>query len=148
MSLQTELCYLKTPLETSKRWLAQAEHSLLATKALFDGGFWAEPCFHSEQTAQLALKAFLFFQGRRFVNIHSVRTLILECGKEDPVFSPLENYGSFLDRYYLTTRYPDALPAPAIPFQSFTEEEAKLAVEHASEIVGLARNRIPASSEE
>ena len=139
---------MKTPLETSKRWLAQAEHSLIATKALFDGGFWAEACFNSEQTAQLALKTFLFFRGRRFVNIHSVRTLILECGKEGPVFSPLENYGSFLDRYYLTTRYPDALPAPAIPFQSFTEEEAKLAVEHASEIVELARNRIPASSEE
>ena len=139
---------MKTPLETSKRWPPQAEHSLIATKALFDGGFWAEACFHSEQTAQLALKAFLFFRGRRFVNIHSVRTLILGCGKEDPVFSPLENYGSFLDRYYLTTRYPDAPPAPAIPFQSFTEEEAKLAVEHASEIVGLARNRIPASSEE
>ena len=138
---------MKTPLETSKRWLAQAEHSLIATKALFDGGFWAEACFHSEQTAQLALKARLFFQGRRFVNIHSVRTLILECGKEDAEFSPLENYGSFLDRYYLTTRYPDALPAPAIPFQSFTEGEAEQAMEYSSEIVGLVRNRIPVGSE-
>ena len=137
---------MKTPLETSRRWLAQAEHSLAATQVLLERGFWAEACFHSEQTAQLALKAFLFFKGRRYVNIHSVQTLASECGKEDPEFSPFENYGSFLDRFYLTTRYPDALPAPAIPFQSFSEGDARQAVDHAEEIVGLARDRIPSGS--
>ena len=139
---------MKTPLETSRRWLAQAEHSLSMAQSLLDGGFWAGACFNSEQTAQLALKAFLFFKGRRYVNIHSVQTLASECGNEDPNFSPMESYGSFLDRYYLTTRYPDALPAPAIPFQSFGEGEARQAVDYASEIVGLARDKIPAGSEE
>ena len=139
---------MKTPLETSRRWLAQAEHSLVVTQSLLDGGFWAEACFQSEQTAQLALKAFLFFRGRRYVNIHSVRTLALECGKEDPDFLPFENYGSFLDRFYLTTRYPDALPAPAIPFQSFSEKEARQALEHASKIVELVRDRVPSGSED
>ena len=139
---------MKTPLETGRRWLAQAEHSLSMAQLLLDGGFWAGACFNSEQTAQLALKAFLFFTGRRYVNIHSVRTLALECIKEDPDFSPVENYGMFLDRFYLITRYPDALPAPAIPFQSFTEGEARQAMDHASEIVVLARDKIPAGSEE
>ena len=137
---------MKTPLETSRRWLAQAEHSLVVTQSLLDGGFWAEACFQSEQTAQLALKAFLFFKGSRDVNIHLVRTLALECGKEDPDFLPLEDYGSLLDRFYLTTRYPDALPAPAIPFQSFTEGEARQAVDYAAEIVELARDKISSGS--
>ena len=137
---------MKTPLETGRRWLAQAEHSLSMAQLILDGGFWAGACFQAEQTAQLALKAFLFLKGRRYVNIHSVRTLVLECGKEDPSFLPLEDHGSFLDRYYLTTRYPDALPAPAIPFQSFTEGEARQAIDHASEIVGLARDKFPTDS--
>ncbi len=126
--------------------MAQAEHSLTATQALLELGFWAEACFHSEQTAQLGLKAFLFFKGRRYVNIHSVRALALECGKEDSDFLSFEDYGLFLDRYYLTTRYPDALPAPAIPFQSFSEKEARQAVGYASEIVESIKNKIPSES--
>ncbi|PKB72801.1 MAG: hypothetical protein BZY75_05225 [SAR202 cluster bacterium Io17-Chloro-G7] len=137
---------MKTPLETSRLWLAQAEHSLTATQALLELGFWADACFHAEQTAQLGLKAYLFFKGRRYVNIHSVRTLALECGKEDADFLSFEEYGSFLDRYYLTTRYPDALPAPSIPFQSFFEQEARQAVDQASEIVKSVRDKIPSES--
>lgn len=137
---------MKTPLETGRRWLAQAEHSLIATQVLLDADLWAEACFHSEQTAQLALKAFLFFKGRRYVNIHSVQTLASECATEDPDFSPFGTYGSFLDRFYLTTRYPDALPDPAIPFQSFSQEEANQAMNNTSEIVALVRDKIPADS--
>ena len=139
---------MKTPLETGRRWLAQAEHSLSMGQSLLDGGFWAGACFQAEQTAQLALKSFLFFKGRRYVNIHSVQILAAECVKELSDFSPFENYGSFLDRFYLTTRYPDALPAPAIPFQSFTEGEAVQALEHASEIVELVRDKFPSASDD
>ena len=139
---------MKTPLETGKRWLAQAEHSLSMAQLLLDGGFWAGACFQAEQTGPLALKAFLFFKGRRYVNIHSVQKLATECGKEDPAFSAMESYSSFLDRFYLTTRYPDALPDPAIPFQSFYESEAKQALDHASKIVEMVRDRIPYSSED
>ena len=117
-------------------------------QSILDGGFWAGACFQAEQTGQLALKAFLFFKGRRYVNIHSVQTLASECIKEDPAFSAIESYGSFLDRFYLTTRYPDALPAPAIPFQSFSEKEARQALEHASKIVELVRDRVPSGSED
>ncbi|MBM3941614.1 MAG: HEPN domain-containing protein [SAR202 cluster bacterium] len=75
---------MKAPLETAKRWLAQAEHSLNATRILMDNGLWSDVCFHAEQTAQLALKAVLFGRGRRFVNIHSIRALVLECSQGDP----------------------------------------------------------------
>ena len=137
---------LKKPLETARRWLAQAEYSLSMTRSLFEGGFWAGACFQSEQTAQLALKALLFAKGKRHINIHSVRELALECSKEDPEFSRFEDYGAYLDRYYLSTRYPDALPEPAIPFESFTQQEATQAVSFAEEIVGLVRTKITDSS--
>lgn len=137
---------MKTPVETAQRWLAQAEHNLRMADSLSAGGFSAGACFHAEQTAQLALKAYLFRRGRRFVNIHSVRVLALECSKEDSDFSPLEDHGIFLDRYYLATRYPDVLPAPAVPYESFTASEAQQALGYAGEIVELAKAKIAAAN--
>ena len=139
---------MKRPLETAQRWLTQAEHSLSVTRILLDNGLWPEVCFHAEQTAQLALKAYLFFEGRRFVNVHSVRTLAEECIGYDPEFVPLIDYAMILDRYYLSTRYPDALPDPAIPFESFSASDARQALGFASEIVGIVRAKIPVEPSE
>ena len=137
---------MKKPLETARRWLAQAEHSLLAIRALLESGLWADACFHADQTAQLALKAYLYGRGRRFVNVHSVRELASQSSLEEAEFSPFVDYGRVLDRYYLATRYPDVLPAPAIPFESFTEQESRQAQGYAIEIVELVRAKVPADS--
>ncbi|MEK7814286.1 MAG: HEPN domain-containing protein [Chloroflexota bacterium] len=133
---------MKNPKETARRWLAQAEHSLDVTQVLLAQSLWPEVCFHAEQTAQLALKAYLFLEGRRFINVHSIRALAEECNKYDATFTPIIDYGRILDRYYLATRYPDVLPPPAVPFESFTEPEAHQALDYATEIVELARARI------
>ena len=134
---------MKTPLETGRRWLAQAEYSLEVTHFLMKESFWANACFHSEQTSKIAFKAFLYANGRRYVQIHSVRELASECGKEHAAFLEFLDPGSSLDRYYLSTRYPDALPAPALPFESFAESEAAQAVNYATEIVELVKATIP-----
>jgi HEPN domain-containing protein len=136
---------MKKPLETARRWLAQAEHSLSVTRLLIDNGVWSQACFQAEQTAQLALKAFLFSLGRRYIHLHSVRELAQECGKDDKEFLRFNTHGSVLDRYYLATRYPDALPAPAVPFESFTQEDAEQAMAFVTEIVELVRAKIPGS---
>ena len=137
---------MKTPVETARRWLAQAEHSLVVTRLMLENDVWSQSCFHAEQTAILALKAYLYRWGRRFVKIYSVRVLVLECSKEDSDFSPLADYGAFLDRYYLSTRYPDALPAPAVPYESFTALEARQALGYAEEIVELVKAKIAAAN--
>ena len=136
---------VKKPLETARRWLAQAEHGLVTTRALLQNSLWSDACFHAEQTAQLALKAFLYRLGRWSIAVHSVRELASRCAQEDDEFLPFLDYGALLDRYYLSTRYPDALPEPAVPFESFTQREAEQAVGFAEEIVGLVRSKIPAS---
>jgi HEPN domain-containing protein len=133
---------MKRPLETARRWLAQAEHSLSVSRVLFENGFWAEVCLQSEQTAQFALKAFLYYKGRRFIHIHSIRELILECGKEDQEFLGFLTRGMTLDQYYTSTRYPDALPAPAVPFEVFTEQQASEALRFATDMVELTRGKI------
>ena len=135
---------VKKPLETARRWLAQADHSLTITRLLLESGMGADACFHAEQTAQLTLKAFLYSLGMRYVTIHSVRELALKCAEEDDAFSAFVEYGTSLDRYYLSTRYPDALPEPAVPFQSFTEREAREAVGYATEMVETVKAKVPA----
>jgi len=135
--------FVKKALETAQRWLAQAAHSLAATQALLEAGFAAEACFHAEQTAQLALKAYLYARGHRHITVHSVLELAQQCASEDGDFSPLVEYGGVLDRYYLSTQYPDALPEPAIPFESFTVGEARQALGYATEIVELVRAKVP-----
>ena len=133
---------MRRPLETAKRWLAEATHSLEVTRLMFDNGLWSDVCFKSEQTSQLALKAYLYGAGRRSIYIDSIGDLLSECGKEDEVFIDLRGRGVTLDKHYLSSRYPDALPPPAIPFESFTADEAHQALGIATEIVEMVSARI------
>jgi HEPN domain-containing protein len=133
---------MKNPPEAARRWMEQAEHNLEVTNLHIRNGFWSDACFMAEQTAQVALKAYLYAQGERFIPIHSVHELALECEKRDPAFSPAVEWGKVLDKYYIPARYPDALAPPAIPYKSFTESEGHQALSHAEGIVSLVKARI------
>ncbi len=132
---------MKNPAEQCARWLAQAEHQLGVTKILLDNGQWSDACFHAEQTARMASKAFLFGSGRRYVQIHSIQELLKECTKVDESFGALEGKGRILDRFYLQTRYPDVLSFSALPFTSFDEEDASQAYRDASDIVDMVKSK-------
>lgn len=138
--------FMKKPEETARRWLAQAEHSLAVGQSLLDLGHWSNVCFQAEQTAQLALKAFLYLRRRRRITMHSVRQLALECAGEDEAFSAFVGSGGILDRYYLSTRYPDAVAEGAVPFETFSQEEASRALESARVMVDAVRSKVAAES--
>ena len=133
---------MRRPLETAGRWLAEATHSLEVTRLLFDNSLWSDVSFKSGQTSRLALKAYLYGTGKRSIYIHSIGGLLSECGKDDEDFNKLRDRGVTLDKYYLSSRYPDALPPPAIPFESFTIDEASQAIDIATEIVAMVRARV------
>ncbi|MHA1670581.1 MAG: HEPN domain-containing protein [Promethearchaeota archaeon] len=66
--------------------------------------------FHSQQAAEKALKALLYFNNINGWG-HSIFTLLekyKELKKLD--FNDLSRYPLNLDKHYITTRYPDALP--------------------------------------
>ena len=133
---------MKNNKENSLRWQRQAEYDLnQGIKLLADGNF-SYASFFAEQAAQKILKAFLIFKGRRFITIHSVGELLKEAAALDNKFSPLINKGKKLDRHYLISRYPDALPEPAIPAESYTKDEAEEAVEIAKQIFEITKNLI------
>lgn len=128
---------MKNPEQNARRWLRQAEYDLRqAEKNLFDDSF-AYAAFFAEQSAQKSLKAYLLYKGKRFIPTHSVGELMKEAGAMDSSFLPLVDSGKRLDRHYITSRYPDALPEPAIPAESYTRNEAEEAVETAKKIFHL-----------
>ncbi len=127
--------------ETARQWLRQAEHTLEVTQALYEHHFWSDVCFMAEQTAQLGLKSFLYSQGSRFIPFHAIQELARDCAQRDAAFEPVVEMGKVLDRYYIPTRYPDALPAPAVPFESFTEADARQALDFAHQVVTLVQEK-------
>lgn len=134
---------MKNSKENALRWLSQAEHDLeSAINNLEKVKFYSDACFISEQASQKALKAYLLFKGERYILSHSVRELVVSCVKYDGEFNCLIEYGMILDKYYIPTRYPDALAPPAVPYKSYTEKEATEAVDYAKKIVNSVRKRI------
>jgi HEPN domain-containing protein len=123
-------------------WLKQAEHNFSVCKKHLKDRFFSDACFMAEQTAQVALKAYLYFKGERFVPLHSVTALINKCLSYSKDFSSLLGKAVKLDQYYIPTRYPDVLGEEVLPFEIYKEEQAKEAYEIAKEILELVKNKI------
>lgn len=134
---------MKRPREDSQRWLRQADHDLETAKRLRE---WcpADACYFAEQSSQKSLKAFLYFAGSRGEREHSVVFLAERCAERDPSFSQFVDGANVLDQFYIATRYPDAVADPAVPFESYTADQAREAICLASEILELVRTKVSA----
>lgn len=128
--------------EEALRWFAQAEHNLEVAENNLKSNYYSDACFMAEQTAQIALKAFIIYHRKRLIWEHSVQELTRICSQYDKEFEKFIEYGLILDRYYIPTRYPDALPRPAIPFKIYIEKDAKEALKFAKTIVETVRQKI------
>ena len=96
----------------------------------------------AEQTAQIALKAFIIAHKRRFIWEHSVQELARLCSQYDKDFAEVVEAGKILDRYYIPTRYPDALASPAVPYKTYTEKDAVEAIGLAEKIIDLVKQKL------
>jgi len=133
---------MKSPLRNALRWLRQAEYDLTQADRLLKDGVFSYAAFFAEQSAQKSLKAFLLARGLRFVAIHSVGELARQAAGLDSRFAPLVAQGQRLDRHYLTTRYPDALPEPAIPAEAYIREDAEDALAAVQALFKTAKGAI------
>ena len=132
---------MKRPRETAARWFRQAEHDLKMANRLKDESP-ADVCYFAEQASQKTLKAFLFSRGSRHQPEHSVAVLAQRCSEQDPAFTPLVASGQLMDQFYIPTRYPDALADPAVPFESYSAEQAAGAIRLAADILDLVREKL------
>src|SRR3989338_7572358 len=123
----------------ANRWRKQAEYDLQQAERCWVDNSFAYGCFFAEQAAQKFLKSYLIGQGQRFINIHSVGELLKEAGSLDKNFIALVPTGQKLDRYYLSSRYPDALPDPVIPAESYSQADANEALDIARQISNIVK---------
>lgn len=92
----------------SERWLTFARQDLRIAELAMGEGLYNQVCFHSQQCAEKAVKGLLAHQGKTPPRTHRLVDLL---GLLDP--NPLAAISPevwLLDRFYIPTRYPDALP--------------------------------------
>jgi HEPN domain-containing protein len=101
-------------------WLLQSESDLRSVADLIKNGHYSQACFNAQQAAEKALKALAFFRGADLVKSHSLGTI----AKDLKINGELSTFSMKLDIYYLTARYPDALPESAVPAENFDQTMA------------------------
>lgn len=119
----------------AKDWLSQAKDDLAWGEASLKGGFFAQSCFVAQQASEKALKALAYQRGYDLIKGHSVRVVAKELGFNDKI----EEAAKILDQYYISTRYPDSLPAGS-PFEYFSENQAREALAFAKMIIECIDN--------
>ena len=98
--------------ESVERWLAFARQDLRMAELALAEGIFNQVCFHAQQGAEKAIKGWLDSQGRIPPRTHRMADLLAllpsgSLGEEQDALL-------LLDRFYIPTRYPDALPG-ALP---------------------------------
>jgi HEPN domain-containing protein len=94
--------------EIARHWLAFARQDLRMTELALSEGIYNQACFHAQQCAEKAVKGYLEQLGQTPPRIHLMADLLplLSTGLLDTLADAL----LALDRFYIPTRYPDALP--------------------------------------
>jgi len=128
------------PAVEARRWLLQAEQDLDDAEFNLSGKRYNVACFLAQQSAEKALKAYLFSKGAEEVWGHSVAELCKDAQTFDSEFIQLETKAAPLDKYYIPTRYPNALPG-GIPSKAFDENDAKNAICLAKEVIDFVKTR-------
>jgi HEPN domain-containing protein len=66
---------------------------------------------------------------------HSIRELARLCEKYHPTFAEVTAAAALLDQFSIPTRYPNGLPFPAIPSETYTAPQAEAALQAADQLI-------------
>ncbi|MEN2981817.1 MAG: HEPN domain-containing protein [Thermus sp.] len=120
--------------EEGLRWLAQAQDDWEAGEALLRAGKFAQAAFLAQQAGEKALKALWIALGLDPWG-HSLARLVRDLPEGmGGALQPLLPQALALDKLYIPTRYPDALPG-LTPKEAYTQEEAQKALMDAQAIL-------------
>lgn len=122
-------------------WLKQATDDLRFGRLALRGHFHAQACFVAQQVGEKAAKAVHYHLTGRPVIGHSVQALLRRLNARVEVTGELITLGGQLDQYYVSTRYPDALPGIA-PADAFSSAQARAALRAAQRILRWARTQL------
>lgn len=122
-----------------KEWLAKAEDDFrFAESNLLEEGseFYAQICFHFQQTAEKYLKAYILNKELKFDKVHDLVHLLRTCAAHEISFSGLKEECIILNTAYIETRYPVHWPT------DYSRETAELARSAAEKIRQTVLNHL------
>jgi HEPN domain-containing protein len=125
-------------LNEAQRWLKQALHDRDAARLNREHGFHEHACFVAQQSAEKALKAFLYARGQGPVLGHSTLALVREAAVLAPDFAALEGCCRRLDQLYIPTRYPNGLP-DGVPHDFYDRGLSDQALADLDEVIACAQ---------
>lgn len=93
-----------------EEWLKFAADDLYAAKRLLDSDYIVigAVCYHAQQCAEKALKAYLVFKKVRPKRTHDLSDLVLDCAEFDPELNVLMEDALEINPFAHKTRYPDS----------------------------------------
>ena len=94
--------------EAVEHWLIFARQDLRMAELALEEGIYNQVCFHSQQCVEKAVKGWLEQQGQVPPRTHRMADLLALLPPE--LLNDLSGTLGLLDRFYIPTRYPDALP--------------------------------------
>lgn len=113
-------------------WLNQAQNDFTWAKLGLENKFYSQVCFTCQQAGEKAIKSIAYF-----LEYDTRGHSITKIAQGIKINGEVEEAGKFLDLFYISARYPDALPAGA-PFEVFTRSQAELALKSAEIILQRA----------
>jgi len=122
----------------AQKWLDCAREDLQMAELAMHSSLFNQVCFHAQQAAEKTLKSLIIAAGVLPPKTHKLGDLLGLL----PVAIPddLRRKLLLLDRYYIPTRYPDALPgslATGMPDKSDAEEALSSSRELDAWTIGL-----------
>jgi HEPN domain-containing protein len=124
------------------RWFSEALWDLDTAKILHREKRYNAAVFYSHQAAEKAVKALLYSVNEAPWG-HSIRELLqryfMRVGSQ--VDEKLLTLARELDRHYITSRYPNALPS-GTPHEVYDEEVSSRVIRAAEELIGFVRREV------
>lgn len=124
-------------MERSKDWIYEAGRDLEHAKNDSAFGFYNWACFSAQQGAEKALKAVFQKMGAEAWG-HSVVELLKELSARLDVPAGLMEACQELDKAYIPTRYPNALPSGS-PSQLYNQKEAERLIGYGEGVVEFCK---------
>ncbi len=121
-----------------RRWYRQAMHDFEAAELNRRNALYDVACFLAQQSAEKALKGYLYSLGQRDMVFHSVVRLLERARPTSDRFVMLDADARTLDAHYIPARYPNGLPDMA-PYEFYTEEMADRALAACKSILEAIR---------
>jgi HEPN domain-containing protein len=131
----------RQPKEEAIRWLVQAEEEFKDASGLMKAGRFYLSLFLCQQSAEKALKAFIYLKEEEPIFSHSVSVLLKIAISLDSDFKSLMG-AKRLDDYYIPTRYPNGLPGEIPAYYYTSRDEVEKALKWSKGIIKLVRKEM------